>query len=96
MKNKKQFNQLLFLVVFFLITLFSTEFGFGQKEKKLHSVLGIMPTKTTLLVDTLEKVKLDNGWRYRINYLAEESNTEFHTPKVKEEVYQWLDSCLKK
>lgn len=66
----------------------STEIAFGQKREALMKVLGSMPKKPTLHIDTLEKIKLDNGWRYRIKYLAEDSSKIFHTPK--DYIYAYL------
>jgi dienelactone hydrolase len=54
----------------------------AQKNKvTLMKVLGNMPKPPKLSIDTLEKTSIDNGWRYKIRYLAEDSNTYFHTPK---------------
>lgn len=64
-----------------LLLLFSMTCTFAQRREKLLATLGIMPQKPALHIDTLEKVKLGNGWRYRIKYLAEDSNTTFHTPE---------------
>jgi dienelactone hydrolase len=55
---------------------------FGQKNKEtLMNLLGTMPKPPELFVDTLEKIKIENGWRYKIRYLSEDSSSIFHTPK---------------
>ncbi|HMV90209.1 MAG TPA: prolyl oligopeptidase family serine peptidase [Cyclobacteriaceae bacterium] len=53
---------------------------FAQKKIDLRRVLGVMPSKPALQVDTLEKVHVGAGNRYKIRYLAEPANTDFHTP----------------
>lgn len=53
----------------------------AQQSKKFKEVLGVMPAKPALRVDTLEKKALPGGWRYRLRYLAEESDPLLHTPK---------------
>ena len=75
-------------IVFLVLFLFSATTLVGQKEKKLLAVLGAFPAKPALQVDTLEKIKLENGWRYKIKYLAEDSSVIFHTPK--DYIYAYL------
>jgi hypothetical protein len=54
----------------------------GQKNKQmLMNLLGTMPKPPALFVDTLEKTDIENGWRYKIRYLSEDSSAIFHTPK---------------
>jgi dienelactone hydrolase len=50
-------------------------------REKLLGLLGKMPAPPALQVDTLEKSKLDKGWRYKIRWLAEDSSVFFHSPK---------------
>jgi len=69
-----------FLTMFVLLSISSIA-AYGQKQQKLLAVLGIMPEKPALHVDTLEKTRLENGWRFKIKYLAEDSSAVFHTPK---------------
>jgi len=40
-----------------------------------------MPEKPVLKIDTLEKKRIDNFWRYKIEFLAEDTDTVFNTPK---------------
>lgn len=78
-----------FLVIsLFLAMFFRTEVSLGQKQQKLMTILGVMPEKPELHVDTLEKIQLKNGWRFRIKYLAEDSNAVFHTHK--DYIYAYL------
>lgn len=81
-------KQILVFLTLFLIITFTTGISFGQKQQKFLAVLGTMPKKPVLYIDTLEKTKLDNGWRYKIKYLAEDSNESFHTPK--DYIYAYL------
>ena len=78
---------LLFLSISFS-TILSSEATFGQTKQKLLAILGSMPKKPALHVDTLEKTRLDKGWRYRIKFLAEDSNKILHTPK--DYIYAYL------
>ncbi len=52
----------------------------AQKKTELKKILGLMPPKPSLHIDTLEKVRIGNGNRYKIRYLAEPASTMFHTP----------------
>lgn len=67
-------NVLCILFLFFSVAVYA------QKEKKLRELLGIMPSKPKMNIDTLEKKRIENGWRYRIKFLAEDSNSIFHSP----------------
>lgn len=49
-----------------------------------------MPSPPVLHVDTLEKQQLAEGWRYKLRYLSEDSNTIFHTPKDFIEAYLFI------
>jgi dienelactone hydrolase len=70
------------LTIFFLLATYClTRPLLAQKEQQLKSVLGTMPPKPPLKIDTLEKLKIDKGWRYRIKFLAEDSNKIFKSPK---------------
>ncbi|MBC7936603.1 MAG: prolyl oligopeptidase family serine peptidase [Rhizobacter sp.] len=53
----------------------------AQSKQQLHSLLGNMPAKPHERPDTLEKLRIDNGWRYHLKFLAEDSSTLLHTPK---------------
>ncbi|HZY36435.1 MAG TPA: prolyl oligopeptidase family serine peptidase [Mucilaginibacter sp.] len=57
-------------------------------RETLTALLGKMPVPPALHVDTLEKTRLDKGWRYKIKYLAEDSDTYYHTPK--DYIYAYL------
>lgn len=67
------------LTAFLLLITFS---AFAQKDRKeLIKLLGNMPVPPASSVDTLEKISITGGWRYKIRYLAEDSNAYFHTSK---------------
>lgn len=40
-----------------------------------------MPPKPVLKIDTIERLQMEGGWRYRLRYLSEDSNKILHTPK---------------
>jgi dienelactone hydrolase len=66
------------VITFLLFALHSI----AQVEKaRLIKILGTMPKAPTLKVDTLERARLDGGWRYKLKYLLEDSNAIFNTPK---------------
>ena len=74
----------LFLVIFVLPCA-------AQKNKDvLLKLLGDMPKPPALSVDTLEKISLGGGWRYKIRYLSEDSNTYFHTHKDYIDAYLFI------
>jgi dienelactone hydrolase len=79
----KKVLPLLCLTIFFVVS-----FSFAQTKEKLLAALGMMPQNLVLHIDTLEKIRLENGWRYRIKYLAEDSNATFHIPK--DHIYAFL------
>jgi len=78
----------LIYIAFSVVFLIRAIISIGQNEQKLLLSIGVFPSKPTLQVDTLEKTKLENGWRYKIKYLAEDSNIIFHTPK--DYIYAYL------
>jgi dienelactone hydrolase len=57
-----------------------TDNASAQSRAALVAALGDLPHRRAPSVDTLERVRLDRGWRYRIRYLVEDSNPKFHTP----------------
>lgn len=71
------------LIVLFLF-LFSYQYQFPQtnnsKEEILLNLLGDFPTPPPLRIDTLEKVQLDNGIRYKIEFTSELEDSIFNRP----------------
>lgn len=67
-------------IVIVLATVFVASGSIAQKRADLERVLGRMPQKPVLNIDTLENVRIDAGNRYKIRYLAEPENKNFHTP----------------
>ena len=64
-------------------------FSFAQPSREtLTALLGKMPRPPALHVDTLEKTRVDKGWRFKIKYLAEDSDTYYHTPN--DYIYAYL------
>ena len=49
-------------------------------ENKLRELLGQMPERKPLQIDTLESVKLEDGIRYKIRYFIESGNPALGTP----------------
>ncbi len=80
-------------------------------RETLIELLGVMPERQPLQIDTLETVKLENGVRHKIKYFIEPGNPALDTPDdflfeenegrhsfpagVKEQAYKWLDERLK-
>lgn len=52
----------------------------AHSRADLIDLLGLMPEKQALQVDTLEVVNLDNGIRYKIKYFIEPGNPVLNTP----------------
>ena len=59
-----------------------------SERSKLISYLGDFPEKPKLIVDTIEKVKLSKGWRYKVRYLSEPANMIFNEPE------DWIEAYL--
>lgn len=53
----------------------------SETDKKLLETLGAFPEKPALSIDTLETVELENGWRYKIKYLAQDSIPSLGIPQ---------------
>ncbi len=49
-------------------------------DNMLKSLLGEMPERKALLIDTLESAQLDGGMRYKIRYFIEPGNPALDTP----------------
>lgn len=69
------------VLIFFSAIVLLGYAGHSQSRQQLLKLLGRMPEKPALQIDTLEKTRLEKGWRYKIRYLAEDTNVLFHTPK---------------
>jgi dienelactone hydrolase len=52
----------------------------AELRQNLARVLGEMPARPVRTFKTLESVKLDSGWRHKIEYLAEPADALFSTP----------------
>lgn len=66
----------LLLIIAYLLTIVC----YAQESKALEGVLGVMPPKPKIHIDTLEKFRIGNGQRFKIRYLAEPADPELHTP----------------
>lgn len=67
-------------IILFFAALLIAGSSYAQKKADLVKVLGFMPQKPVLKIDTLEKLRVGKGNRYKIRYLAEPANPDFHTP----------------
>lgn len=70
--------------------------AFAQKEKKLTELLGKMPEKPAIKIDTLESVRVGEGWRHKVRYLAEEADERLRTPKDYIQAYVFVPDKAKK
>jgi hypothetical protein len=78
MKKYKFISLLLIPSVFFMGFIIK---DLDNKKQELTKVLGDFPEPPKLKIDTLESVKLEKGWRYKIEYLVENEDTLFNIPK---------------
>ncbi|WP_157491180.1 S9 family peptidase [Flammeovirga sp. SJP92] len=60
------------------------------QNEKLIDLLGVMPEKPELQIDTLETVKLENGTRYKISYLSEPAGGVFDEPEDRIKAYLFV------
>ena len=77
----KYLSKILILLLFLSVSVHGQE-PKNPSKKEVLALLGVLPSPPKLQVDTLERVKLDDGWRYKIKYLAEDSSAYFHTAKI--------------
>lgn len=61
-----------------------------SKYDLLLKTLGIFPNPPELEIDTLEKIRLENGIRYKIEYLVEKSDTVFDEPADRVKAYLFI------
>jgi len=82
-------NKVATIFFMFLIVAIS---GFAQKhnEERLLQILGDFPPPPSVEVDTIESVKLETGWRYKIEYVAEGADTLFNRPVDKIKAYLFV------
>jgi dienelactone hydrolase len=64
--------------------------SFQARRSQLLSLLGRMPAPPPLQAVTLESVQLENGWRYKIEYLAEKADPLFGEPDDKIRAYLFV------
>jgi len=84
----KTCKYILYMSVITLLT--SVCFGQNTNERELLRVLGDFPTPPILRTDTLESVKLTNGWRYKIQYVVEKEDSLFNRPTDKVRAYLFV------
>ncbi|MFB0525819.1 MAG: alpha/beta hydrolase family protein [Phycisphaerae bacterium] len=65
-------------------------FAVESKEEQLLKILGNFPTSPPLQIETLESVKLDAGWRHKIEYIAEQADPLFDRPIDKIRAYLFV------
>ena len=66
-----------------LTLIFTLLLGFAataQTREQLTALLGPMPPKPELKIDTLETVRIDNGYRYKLKWLAEKRRSPIPHP----------------
>jgi len=84
-------NKLSHYLIFFVIILaFIPCKSEENKKEKLLKILGDFPEPPTLQIDTLESIKLNKGWRYKIEYLSEKQDTLFDTPEDRIRAYLFM------
>lgn len=78
-------------IIFSVLSVVTTS-GFTQqsKEKQLLRILGDFPIPPALQIETLESVKLDTGWRHKIEYVAEQADPLFDRPIDKIRAYLFV------
>jgi hypothetical protein len=52
----------------------------AAKRQAFLGTLGTIPPRPPVRITVLESVRLDGGWRRKIEYLAEPADPRFHTP----------------
>lgn len=67
-------------IFFFIIMCLSSFAVTAHDRNDLIKLLGEMPERQPLRIDTLEQVPLKNGIRYKIRYFIEAGNPTIHTP----------------
>ncbi len=70
-------------ILTYIFALFCSCFCMAQNTHSratLIELLGVMPEKQPLQIDTLESVNLDHGTRYKIKYFIEHGNPTLNTP----------------
>ncbi len=67
-------------IVLFIFMLMPFAAYASTGENKLRELLGQMPERKPLQIDTLESVKLEDGIRYKIRYFIESGNPALGTP----------------
>jgi dienelactone hydrolase len=77
-------------VIVLLITLLIKSLAQDSKYDLLLKTLGNFPEPPELGIDTLEKVRLENGIRYKIKYLVEKSDTLFDEPEDRIKAYLFV------
>lgn len=60
------------------------------RKKQLLSLLGNMPDPPLLKIDTLEATPLENGWRYKIEYLVEKADAVMEEPEDRIRAYLFI------
>ena len=83
-----------FLFILSIISIINV-FSQDSKYNSLFEVLGKFPDPPILKIDTLESIKLDNGIRYKIEYLVEYPDSIFNEPVDIVKAYLFVPYCNK-
>lgn len=70
-------------------------FSQDPKYNLLLEALGEFPDPPIIKIDTLEKTRLENGMRYKIEYLVEYSDSIFNEPEDRVKAYLFVPYCNK-
>lgn len=85
MKKSEAMKNIFLICMLVISQLTYTQTGKDQhvsnERQELLQLLGDIPERPALNVDTLEVVQIEGGWRYKIKYLSELSDTLFNIPE---------------
>ncbi len=89
-------KNLLFALAIILTYAIGANAQVDTKETALRNVLGRMPDRSPLKIDTLEKVPMDGGVRYKIKYNIEPAVDALHIPEDYGYAYLFVPTTSKK
>lgn len=83
-------------IVLFILMLAPFVAQANTDSEELRELLGQMPERKPLQIDTLERVKLEDGMRYKIRYFIEPGNPALGTPDDWGYAYLFIPKTNKK
>lgn len=84
------------ITILLFVTLSFAQTRFKPTKQDLINLLGKMPKKPVLKVDTLEKISFEGGLRYKIRFLAEPADKLLETPNDSIEAYLFVPQHKKR